>query len=285
MAGYFEGYYFKQQTRGQTVAVIPAIHRDGRGQVTGSIQLISDTVSGAAVYPGQDCTLRRNPLSLQIGPSTFSAQGMDLAVRQGPLTAEGILRFGPFTPLRGDIMGPFAWVPCLECRHTVVSLTHPVSGSLRLNGASICLDGGVGYVEGDRGRSFPKRYLWAQCSFGADNCLMLSVADIPLLGGAFTGIIGVVRMDGRTHRIATYLGARVLTLGNGAVTVHQGPLTLTAKLLSRREHPLQAPVEGGMTRLIRESVACTASFRLQNGSRTLLELTSDRACFEYEYER
>lgn len=38
---------------------------------------------------------------------------------------------------------------------------------------------------------------------------MLSVADIPLLGFHFNGIIGIVLLNGKEYRIAAYLGAHV----------------------------------------------------------------------------
>lgn len=39
---------------------------------------------------------------------------------------------------------------------------------------------------------------------------MLSVADIPVMGLRFTGIIGVVLWRGKEYRLATYLGAKVV---------------------------------------------------------------------------
>lgn len=48
---------------------------------------------------------------------------------------------------------------------------------------------GWGYWEGDQGRSFPKEYAWTQCRL-PNGSLMLSMADIPIAGVHFTGIIG-----------------------------------------------------------------------------------------------
>lgn len=53
---------------------------------------------------------------------------------------------------------------------------------------------------------------------------MLSVADIPIAGIRFTGIIGVVLWQGKEYRIATYLGARVVKIENKMVRVKQGVL-------------------------------------------------------------
>ena len=70
-------------------------------------------------------------------------------------------------------------------------MLHSVSGSIWVNGREYSFEDGRGYWEGDRGRSFPKKYVWTQCSF-PDGSLMLSAADIPLAGIHFTGVIGNV---------------------------------------------------------------------------------------------
>ena len=46
------------------------------------------------------------------------------------LNVNGRLDFGTLTPIKYDIMGPFALVPFMECRHSVISMRHPVWGAL-----------------------------------------------------------------------------------------------------------------------------------------------------------
>ena len=82
-----------------------------------------------------------------------------------------------------------------------------------INGQKYYFRNAWGYWEGDCGRSFPKEYVWTQCFFN-DGALMLSVADIPMAGIRFTGIIGVVLWRGKEYRIATYLGAKVVKRQN-----------------------------------------------------------------------
>ena len=113
---------------------------------------------------------------------------------------------------------------------------------------------------------------------------MLSVAEIPMLVGRFTGVIGVVKMGNREYRLATYLGATV-QVDNQMAVVRQGRYTLTAQLLQACDHKLRAPVGGEMTRLIRESAACLAHYRFTRGDEVLLDFVSDQAGFEYEYDR
>lgn len=64
-------------------------------------------------------------------------------------------------------------------------------------------------MEGDRGYSFPRNYVWTQCSF-PDGALMLSIADIPIGGFHFTGVISIVLLHGKEYRLATYLGSKAV---------------------------------------------------------------------------
>lgn len=281
MKEYFCGWYFKCQSERETVALIPAIHTHG-GKRTGSIQFISSEGGRNVPLPGEACWVGKGRPMARLGESWFSTSGIRLDVRTDEVQAHGSLRFGPFTPLRYDIMGPFALVPGMECRHRVASMAHRVDGALTVNGREYRFENGLGYLEGDRGRSFPRRYLWTH-SFFPGGSLTLAAADIPLGRLDFTGVIGAVRLGGKEIRLATYLGARAESIGDGEITVRQGALTLKARLLEREAHPLRAPVGGAMERTIRENVSCDARYRLWRGDRLLLDVQTDRASFEYEY--
>ena len=112
---------------------------------------------------------------------------------------------------------------------------------------------------------------------------MLSVADIPMAGIHFTGIIGVILWLGKEYRIATYLGARVVQLQNKMVRVIQGDLELEARMLETSEQSLKAPAKGNMARTIHESASCRAFFRFCRKGSILFALETDRASFEFEY--
>ncbi len=71
---------------------------------------------------------------------------------------------------------------------------------------------------------------------------MLSVADIPMAGIHFTGIIGAVLWRGKEYRLATYLGAKVVKIQNNMVRVIQGNLELDARLLETSGRLLKALV-------------------------------------------
>lgn len=277
--GWFYGWYFKCQSDTQTLSVIPAVHETGRNR-TCSLQIITEEQSWTVTFPGE--AFRKEGRTIAIGKNRFGKRGVRLSVCAPGLKVEGKLAFGDLFPLRYDIMGPFSLVPFLECRHSIWSMKHRMWGKVSVNGETYSFDGAQGYWEGDSGRSFPEEYIWTQCIFPAGS-LMLSVADIPMAGFHFRGVIGVVVLDGREYRFATYLGAKISEIGDGMVKVMQGNLELEAALLERTGKPLKAPAQGDMARTIRESAACRARYRFRKGNRTLLAFETDRASFEYEY--
>lgn len=161
-------------------------------------------------------------------------------------------------------------------------MRHPVRGNVYINGQKYIFQNALGYWEGDRGRSFPEKYLWTQCFF-SDGSLMLSVADIPMAGIHFKGIIGIVFWRGKEYRIATYLGARAVIIQSKMVRVTQGALQLEVRLPEESGHPLKAPSKGDMVRTIHESASCRAFYRFCKDSHTLFAFETDRASFEFEY--
>ncbi len=277
--GYFQGWYFKCCNGDKTVAFIPAYHRS-QSKTSASLQVITD--DSAYTIPFQKLEYTEKPLSVKIGDCVFSEKGISLHLQGGGYRLEGRLCFRSLSPIRYDVMGPFALVPFMQCRHGVYSMSHRIDGQITLNGQPFDFRNGVGYIEGDRGYSFPEQYVWTQCCFEKGS-LMLSVADIPMLGSHFTGIIGVILLNGKEYRIATYLGATVKRIGENAVAVKQGGYEFAAELLQKNAHPLFAPANGEMSRTIHESAACKAHYRLSHKGEVLCDLVSDKASFEFEY--
>lgn len=278
---YFDGWYFKCQKGQKTLAVIPAIHRRGRETVA-TLQVITETAAWSLTFPADAYRSYGAPFPLRIGENIFSERGMRLKIHRPGLSLAGRLTFGAFCPPRYDIMGPFAFVPGMECRHRVASMYHTVDGCLWLNGQKLDFNGAQGYLEGDAGRSFPDEYAWTHCFFPGGS-LMLSAASIPLGKLRFSGVIGFVFMNGREYRLATYLGARLLWKHQGTVVIGQGRYLFLARLLKKRALALQAPQGGLMARTIRESAACRTFYRFYHDGQCLLSLDSHRASFEYEF--
>ncbi len=281
MREYFCGWYFKCQSDAQTLAVIPAVHQSKKKKSC-SVQIITEEGSWNIDFPYHKYHKQKKQFHILAGENLFDRDGIKLCIHTGDFSAQGSVSFGPFSPLRYDIMGPFHYLPFMECRHSVISMKHTVTGRLCINGTNYCFENGIGYIEGDRGYSFPKEYAWTQCIFDGGS-LMLSVADIPFGFFHFTGIISVIQWQGKEYRLATYLGAKAITIENGEIIICQGDMIFSAKLMEKHTHPLFAPVSGAMNRTIHESASCRACYCFKQNGRTLFSFETSKASFEYEY--
>lgn len=283
---YFEGWYFKHQNpQGQTLALIPAFHIDREGHCTASLQVISKNQTWWLEYPEAQLQVSRQPFQVQIGASSFGSQGIDLHIQQDNLSLCGSLHYGPFTALRSDIMGPFRFFAGMQCAHGVISMGHSLEGALELNGECLDFSGGTGYIETDRGRSFPSKYLWTQCVWGGPerSSLMLAIAAIPLPVGGFTGCICSVLYHGQEYRLATYRGAKIEKWSPSGAVIRQGQYRLEVELLNEQRQALRAPVEGRMERTIHESLCAEVRYRFWHGDNLSLQHTDSNASFEYSF--
>lgn len=305
MKRYFKGWYFKAQNEKEIVAVIPAMHIEKNGKKTASVQIITEKGTWCVPFSYEQFSVKGKSPKITVGDNVFTKQRLHLKISTDEITARGDLKFGPLNKLAYDIMGPFCALPLMECRHSVCSMSHSVNGELQINGEKFHFDRGVGYIEGDRGRSFPVNYAWTQCNFGdvhtdqinlinpnnqinkegqITNSLMLSVAKIPWGPFHFTGIIGAILYEDKEYRIGTYLGAKLELLDQGEIVIRQGDLEFTAKLIEKKDAPLYAPVDGCMKRRIGESLACRAFYELKEYGETIFTFETPRASFEYEYD-
>ena len=284
MQSYFEGWYFKCRTNdGKSIALIPAIHRDGSRKGSASLQIIAESGTWWLEYPETEFHAVRQPLHISLGSNAFGEEGMTLQVESSGLSLYGSLRHGPLTPLKSDIMGPFRFVSGMECTHGVVSMGHRLSGMLTLNGEVLDFSDGLGYIETDRGHSFPNRYLWTQCGWVKPQIsgVMIAVASIPIKFIYFTGIICSVHYNGQEHRLATYKGARIKWWSEHGTEIVQGKYRLVVEVLEKQGQPLHAPVEGRMRRIIHESLCSKVRYRFWEKGHLMFDHTDDGASFEY----
>ncbi len=281
---FFEGWYFKHRTGTQVFAAIPGMACDREGRRSAFVQTISGEGAAFHEFPIEAFSCQRDPLRVTLGDCEFSAAGA--RIKLPGLRAE--LRYGPLTPLTrgGDIMGPLARWPFLECYHGVLSLWHRVDGFWEQDGRRHDFICGSGYLEKDWGRSFPNGWVWMEChEFGQpDTSLMLAVAEVPLLGGRFRGIICVCRVDGVQHRLASYLGARMARQRMDGeryrAELRQGRYRLTVDVCYEQGGELRAPRLGLMERTITEYPSCILRARLDHAGRTILDAEGTGCGFE-----
>jgi len=273
----FEGYYIKCNNNETAIAVIFG-RAKSKSEKKAFIQVITPDKTYNAEYNYDDFVLIKEPFILSIGPNKVSFESMSVKIDN----IEGNVTFGEFTPIRYDIMGPFKYFPFMECRHTIVSMHHTVSGDFSVDGQSINFENGTGYIEGDRGKSFPKKYFWTQYN-NNEISISASCAKIPYLGMRFTGTICIVHHEGHEYRLATYLGARLKEFTANRLVVKQGKKRLEVEVLTPDENmqQLAAPTHGKMTRTITESIQTTVRYRFIIKGKTLFDTTSTQAAYEY----
>ena len=287
---FFEGWYFKHQNKKHVLALIPGVSVEKDGTRHPFLQVIWNETSYYLEFSEDDYLVDRRQSRIMLGRNVFSHRGIRLNIQSQDISIHGIIHYGPISPLRYSIMGPFELVPFMECRHEVISMAHTLHGSVNINGMVLDFEGERGYMEGDRGRSFPDNYLWIQCNqFKEPASVMVSVASIPFMGGSFQGCICVIHYRGREYRFATYLGVKVICKRRTSVVLKQGKYCLKVYLSNqgKREestfrHKLLAPDKGGMTRFIKEGHLLRGRFLLYKGDNLIFDLASDNVSFEYE---
>ena len=151
-------------------------------------------------------------------PDEASGKGQTI---YGEVHFEGLVPW-PVTLLSPGIMGPFGWLPNLQCYHGVLGLDHGLRGKLVVDGLVIDWEGGRGYIEKDWGAAFPAAWIWMQTNHFEQpgTSLTASVALIPWHGLSFRGQIVGLWHEGQLYRFATYTGARIerLEVGRERVT-------------------------------------------------------------------
>ena len=212
---------------------------------------------------------------MHIGENYFSMNEVNFNIPEIGLGAklkyEGhiTLRRSPLCP---SVMGPFAYLPGMQCNHGVLSLWHSTYGEVNCEGERFVFDNADGYIEKDWGEAFPESWIWMQCG-DANAALMCAVASIPLGRVAFTGLICVLWANGRQYRFATYNGGRVLGINqsDGVLTVELGRGGYRLCIIARNTQfgSLKAPTRQGMIREIQESVSATFDVSLCKGTHSL----------------
>jgi tocopherol cyclase len=285
---YFEGWYFKQVSadRSEIWSFIPGI---SMGEKKGEGYCFVQAIEGRGgrtwwfQLPLSDFEASADALDIRVGRSRFTESGivLDLEGEEGRFLGE--LRYGPFKrlparPLWPGVMGPFSFLPFMECRHGLISLDHRVEGGFEVEGRRVEMGGaGRGYIEKDWGGSMPSSWIWMQSNGfeSVGDSFMLSIADIPWLGSAFTGFLCVGSLGGRALREATYTRARLelLSLEDGGISlgIARGRSRLEIRATRSRGGLLRAPVKGLLTRRISESVDAAISLRWFEGGALLFE--------------
>jgi tocopherol cyclase len=267
---YFEGWYYKLVDKNETnsFALIPGVAYDENKNAHAFIQVIDSLEYNTEYirYNFDEFKYDNDSLNISIANNKFTREGISVNIEDNNYSVNGSLEFVETEPfpkklLSPGIMGPFSFVPFMECYHGVVNIHHKIKGKLVINDKEVDFTDGYGYIEKDWGRSFPKWWVWMQCNHFSEegNSLMFSIAEIPWLNSYFTGFISFLKIKDKLYRFATYTGAKIKKLeykdGNIEIVVQDKVHTLSIKGIYNESGILKAPKNGLMERMISESIS------------------------------
>jgi tocopherol cyclase len=259
---YFEGWYFKHAGEGKAFSVIPGIFRGREGADIAFVQVIlTDPQRSFFIeYPPETFRCAGDRFELWVGENFFSLEKVILKIEEICLTAE--LYYAGITPVKKtcfspSVMGPFSYLPGMQCNHGVLSLRHEVKGRIDYCGTKTEFNDAYGYIEKDWGEAFPESWIWMQ-GCGKDIAFMCSAASIPFGPFNFTGLICVLIIEKKEYRFATYNGSKLITAeqsGSGEIIeIKKGNILLKARAKNEEFISLKAPTKDGMDREISESI-------------------------------
>lgn len=270
---YFEGWYFKliNQSGTEAMAVIPGIAMDEQGNKQAFIQILDGKRKTAQYhkFPFESFTASKKSFEISIGENHFSSHTIQLNLEN----INGSLRFNGNIPwpkyfLSPGIMGPYSFVPYMECYHGIVSMNHQIEGSLMLNGNSINFTNGKGYLEKDWGKSFPSSYIWLQSNHFFEEAVSLkcSVAKIPWLGSSFVGFIAGLWWRNKFYRFTTYNRSKLVKAFANLeyVEIEMENPRYHLEIITVRDAPtaLASPILGLMDGRIEETMNATIHIKL-----------------------
>lgn len=262
---YFEGWYFKVLNEAETeaFAIIPGIAIDDQGKGQAFIQVLDGKKQTAQYHKFdiEEFSPSADKFNIAIQDNTFSLKSIRLNLPE----LKGELEFTNPVPWPNHwyspgIMGPYTFLPFMECYHGIVSMDHGINGQIEVDGEVLNFNNGRGYIEKDWGQSFPSAYIWLQTNHFSQPgiSLKVSVAKIPYLGYSFVGFIAGIWLNNQLIQFTTYNQS---SLQKSVIDTEKVELVMQnknhiLKILVRREAvtALASPILGLMDGRIEESM-------------------------------
>lgn len=294
---YFEGWYFKQVTKDlkHTIAFIPGVSFN-KGKMHTFIQCLYEDENKVlkAFYFNYDrsFTSYEKPFSVEIEDNFFSLSKLKVHMKSDEGLIKGVLEFGPLTPIKTSLMTPnimgfFSYLPFMECKHGVLSMSHSIQGRIEINGKIVDFSDGIGYIEKDWGYSFPKAYTWMQSNHFENESVSFfcATADIPVGKLNFKGLIANLCIGNDEYRFATYNGTKLImssfTEQDVIMELRHSKYKLFIKGSCEKSHRLIAPKMGKMNQSIKEGLSGVISLRLiDKNDNIILETRSIKSGME-----
>lgn len=284
---YFEGWYYRVACNKVSFAIILGLQQNNHEQ-TAFIQIVDTKrqTSSYITFSMDQVHLAYYPFTLKLGKNIFTKHYLHI-------DEEGFfcdLQASGFTPLKTSvymptIMGPFAYLHQMECIHSIISMHHTIQGIVKIQNTGYQVQG-IGYMEKDRGHSFPSSYIWFQSNTCKERqaSFFFSIAAIPIKKLSFIGCIGVLIINGKEFRFATYLGCKSKKMKHNIYRLKQYPYTLYVKIISKNTYPLKAPYKGDMHIHVQESLDSIALVHVYKYNTRIYDCTFTHGGYE-KYER
>ncbi len=262
---FFEGWYYKIVSKDQdhAFAFIPGIAMDENGLKQAFIQILDGKKFNSNYIKFSFDKFKANPLvhDVRIVNNRFKLNSIELDLPN----IKGKLLFKNLTPwsksfFSPGIMGPFSFLPFMECYHGILSMNHSISGELTINKKRINFDNGRGYTEKDWGHSFPLGYVWMQSNHFSNKNISfkLSVAKIPLRGFSFIGFIAGIYINGNIIEFTTYNFSKLkkcsISKEEVLIEMENNNYKIIVKAIRSKSTKLTAPIQGFMDSRIEESM-------------------------------
>jgi len=272
---YFEGWYYKiiSADEQHLFAIIPGIAMDKTGNKQSFIQILEGKRHTAKYIKFDfDAFLSNtNEFEVKIADNYFESNTITLNLSE----IKGTLTFLNATPWPGSlispgIMGPFTFVPFMECYHGILSMDHEINGKLEINGEQIDFTGGRGYIEKDWGSSFPEAYIWMQTNHFSKPgiSLKISVAKIPWIRTSFVGFIAGLYFNNQLIKFTTYNHSHLIKSyadkTDVEIILENKKYRLEIKAQRSEATELASPILGFMDGRISESMNSTVTVKLLN---------------------
>ena len=188
--------------------------------------------------------------------------------------------------LNHNIMGPFSYIPFMECNHAILNMKNGADGLININNNKIQFDDDIGYIEKDWGCSFPQSYIWCLGNnFKNSNAsFMISIADVPFKAFHLKGIICDLIIDDNEFRFATYNNAKLIKYDIDEnllnIILKKGYYELNISSKYNKGLKLSGPVKGKMEKDIFESISASIIVTLKKNNKIIFSDTSTHCVLE-----
>lgn len=286
---YFEGWYFKNTNNKNAISFIPGININGQ-EKKAFIQIITINYSYFVNYDINNFKFSSNPFYIKINNNFFSNNRIyiDIEDNTQDLMVSGDIKYSNSINiatnfLNPNIMGPFSYIPFMECNHAILTMKSRADGLININNNKMIFDNGIGYIEKDWGCSFPKSYIWCQGNnFKNPNAsFIISIADIPFKIFNFRGIICDLIIGNNEFKFTTYNNAKIIKYdvddNSLNIILKKGCYYLNVKSEYTVGNKLFAPVRGKMEKDIFENISTSISIILKKDN-TIIFSDSSKNC-------